>query len=268
MTDNPGDLLGEARPASALGARAHIPRALRGVLRFLVDWFPVFILLFVYDGIHNRLGRFLPSPRTLPQIHVEQALFGATIPTVRMQRAFYSEGHPHWWDFATLAVYNSHFFVPVLIALTLWFRSRPRYLKFLVWFGGMTTLGYLTYVLFPAVPPWMASQNGDLAPTHRLVRELWDHLGRHDLALLFSGNNIQANDIAAIPSLHAAYPVMIAIFFWESSRRWMKIVLALYPLVMAVALVYAAEHYILDIMIGWLYVLVTALAMRRLWRGR
>ena len=53
----------------------------------------------------------------------------------------------------------------------------------------------------------------------RLVRELWDYLGYHNIAGLFSGMNIYANDVAAIPSLHAAYPVMIAMFFWENLRR-------------------------------------------------
>jgi hypothetical protein len=42
----------------------------------------------------------------------------------------------------------SHFFVAVIIALALWFRSRPRYLRFMTAFVGMTTLGYITYVLY------------------------------------------------------------------------------------------------------------------------
>jgi len=128
----------------------------------------------------------------------------------------------------------------------------------------MTTLGYITYALFPAVPPWLASQHGDLAPTHRLVRELWDYVGYHNIAGLFSGTNIYANDVAAIPSLHAAYPVMIAMFFWESLRRVGRAMLILYSASMALALVYSAEHYVVDIVLGWLYVIATGLVMR-LW---
>lgn len=242
-------------------------RALRGILRFLVDWLPVFIVLVVYDEIHNRLGAIIPPPHTFPQIHADQALFGATIPTVRMQRALYSEAHPRWWDFASLAVYTSHFVAPILIGLALWFRSRPRYLRFMTWFVGLTTIGYITYVIYPAVPPWLASQRGDLAPTHRLVREIWDHLGYHTMAGFFSGTNVYANDVAAIPSLHAAYPLMYAAFFWEESRPAVRAMLALYTVVMAVVLVYSAEHYVLDIALGWLYVVVTGLVMRRLWPG-
>lgn len=236
---------------------------MRRVGRFLVDWFPVFVVLFAYDAIHNRLGKFLPPAHTLPQIRVDEALFGGTVPTIRLQRAFYSQAHPGWWDDTALAVYMSHFFVPVLVGLTLWVRSRPRYLRFMWAFVGMTTAGYLTYVAFPAVPPWLASQRGALAPTHRLVRELWDHLGHHGIAAQFSGSALYANDVAAIPSLHAAYPVLIALFFWRSSRLATRAALALYAVGMAVVLVYSAEHYVLDILLGWLYAFATGFVMRR-----
>jgi hypothetical protein len=242
-------------------------RILRGAGRFVIDWIPVFVVLFVYDAIHNRLGRLLPPAHTLPQIRVDEALFGGTVPTVRMQRALYSQAHPRWWDYAALAVYMSHFFVPPLVGLMLWVRSRPRYLRYMKAFVGLTTLGYLTYVAFPAVPPWLASQRGALAPTHRLVRELWEHLGQHGIADLFSGTTLYANDVAAIPSLHAAYPVMIAMFFWQGCRRVARAALALYAVVMAVVLVYSAEHYVLDIVLGWLYAFATAFAIRRLDRA-
>jgi hypothetical protein len=240
-------------------------RLLRAAGRFLVDWFPLLIVLFAYDEIHNRFGRLLPSPHTFPQIRADEMLFGTPVPTVRMQQAFYSPDHPRGWDFATLVVYMSHFFVSVLIGLALWVRARPRYLRFMVWFVILTTMGYITYGLFPAVPPWLASQHGDLAPTHRMVRELWDQLGLHGIASGFSGSNLVANDVAAVPSLHAAYPVMIAVFFWPSARPPVRITLALYVVAMAVALVYSAEHYVFDILLGWLYAAAAALIMQRIW---
>ena len=249
-------------------ARTPLVRILRATGRFLIDWSPVFAVLFLYDAIHNQLGRFLPPAHVLPQIRIDEALAGGTVLTVRLQRAFYSPGHPRWWDYVALAVYTSHFFVPALIALWLWVRSRPRYLRYMAGFVGMTTVGYLTYIAFPAVPPWLASERGALPPTHRLVRELWDHLGRHGIAATFSGTSVYANDVAAIPSLHAAYPVLIAAFFWKDSRPLARAGLALYALAMAVVLVYSAEHYVLDIALGWLYAFATAFVIRRREPGR
>jgi len=240
-------------------------RAVRAIPRFLLDWLPMFVVLFAYDAIHNQLGAIVPPPHTRPQIRADEALFGTPIPAVAMQRAIYSQAHPHWWDYAALAVYTSHFIAVAVIALVLWTRSRARYLRFMAWFVGLTTLGFITYVLYPAVPPWLASQHGDLAPTHRIVRELWDHLGGHAVAAMFSGSNATVNDVAAIPSLHAAYPLMIAICFWRTSRPFTRVVLAIYPIAMALALIYTAEHYVFDIILGWLYAGVTAVLMQRVW---
>lgn len=262
MTGIPGDPTA-AEPRSGTGTAAR--RLLLAIPRFVLDWLPVAIVLFVYDAIHNRLGAFIPTAHTWPQIRADAALFGSPIPTLRWQHAFYASGHPRWWDFATLAVYSSHFFVSVLIGLWLWPRARHRYLRFMVGFVALTTAGYVTYVLFPAVPPWLASQHGDLAPTHRLVRELWDALGWHAMANTFSGTNVLANDVAAIPSLHAAYPVMIAMSFWRDSRPLTRAAMLFYAVAMALALVYAAEHYVADILLGWLYALLVGLGMARVW---
>jgi len=238
---------------------------LRAVPRFLLDWLPMFVVLFAYDAIHNRLGALVGPAHTWTQIRIDEALFGSPIPAVAWQRALYTPASPHWWDYAALAVYTSHFIALTVIALILWTRSRPRYLRFMGWFVGLTTVGFVTYVLYPAVPPWLASQHGDLASTHRVVHELWDHLGCHAIAGEFSGASVRVNDVAAIPSLHAAYPLMIALFFWRRSGLWTKAVLALYPPVMAIALVYTAEHYVFDIVLGWLYVIVTFFAMQQIW---
>ena len=58
---------------------------------------------------------------------------------------------------------------------------------------------------------------------------------------------------------------MIAAFFWSRSGGLARAGLVLYAAAMTVALVYAAEHYVVDIVFGWLYVAVTGWAMWRLW---
>ena len=98
------------------------------------------------------------------------------------------------------------------------------------------------------------------------MRELWEHLGHQGIAGLFSGTSLYANDVAAIPSLHAAYPMLIALFFWQGSGPRARAILALYAVVMALVLVYSAEHYVLDIILGWLYAFATAFAINRLER--
>ena len=64
------------------------------------------------------------------------------------------------------------------------------------------------------------------------------------------------NVVAALPSLHAAFTLVAAAYFWRRAGTWAKPILVLYPLGMAVTLVVGGEHYVFDILLGWLYVIV------------
>ncbi len=66
-----------------------------------------------------------------------------------------------------------------------------------------------------------------------------------------------ANPVAAMPSLHSAYALIVVAFFLPTVRkRWWPLLLA-YPLAMTFTLVYSGEHYVTDVLVGWFYVAVT-----------
>jgi membrane-associated phospholipid phosphatase len=58
-----------------------------------------------------------------------------------------------------------------------------------------------------------------------------------------------------MPSLHAAYPALLLLFFWRDGWR-LRIPLALYTLAMGFTLVYGGEHFLIDILVGWAYAAV------------
>ena len=152
-------------------------------------------------------------------------------------------------------VYVSHFFAALLVAAFLWKFAYPRFRRFAGLFVALSFAAFVTYALFPAAPPWLASQSHAIGPTAKIVDEIWAHLGLHNGGSLLSARSPLANPVAAIPSLHAAYPVLLMLFFWRGAGRW-RWLLALYPLAMAFALVYTGEHYVFDIFLGWLYAVV------------
>jgi membrane-associated phospholipid phosphatase len=94
-----------------------------------------------------------------------------------------------------------------------------------------------------------------LTPTAKIIPEMWVHLGLRSGAAVFSGASNVANPVAAIPSLHSAYPMLIVLFFWKPAGKY-RWLLLLYPLAMGFTLVYAAEHYVGDVLLGWLYAVV------------
>jgi membrane-associated phospholipid phosphatase len=124
--------------------------------------------------------------------------------------------------------------------------------------------GFATYVLYPAVPPWMAAQQGHLAPVTRIIPWAWSHIRVFSFDTLFETGSKYANDVAAMPSLHAAYSLLVTLYLWRIARRWWwRALLVAYPLAMAFALVYCAEHLFIDVAIGWLYAVAVFAAVNR-----
>jgi hypothetical protein len=219
--------------------------------QLLIDWLPFYLLLMLYDFLRGSAGDLL-LPHVLPQLRIDEWMFGGTAPTVTLQHWLYTPGVAHPWDYAAFAVYMTHFVVPFLVAGVLWKFAHERFRRFAWLFILLTFAALITYALYPAVPPWMASQNGYLQPTAKIIDEMWTHVRFGNGSGIFSGTGHFADPIAAVPSLHAAYPMLLVLFFWKSAGRW-RWLLALYPVLMALTLVYTAEHFVTDILLGWMY---------------
>jgi membrane-associated phospholipid phosphatase len=136
----------------------------------------------------------------------------------------------------------------------------------------VTAAGLATYFLYPAAPPWYASKHGHLTETvYRTSTEGWHALGLRSAGKLLSTGQDMANPVAAMPSLHSAFAMLVVAFFLAHvSRRWVPVLL-LYPVAMAFSLVYAGEHYVVDVLVGWAYVLVAMVVVsyaERWWAGR
>lgn len=243
---------------------------LRGWARgVVVDWLPFFAALFAYDLLRGMVGNDpLFTPHVFPQIRADELLFGG-VPTVELQGALYEAGAIHWYDVAAWAVYLTHFFAAFAIAAVLWRVARPAFLRFRAMVLTLTAAAFVTYALFPAVPPWLASASGDLGPVDRVVGSVWDGIGVESAAAIWQRGSAFANEVAAIPSLHTAYPVLFLCFFWSRGPR-ARLLWGTYAVAMSLTLVYTGEHYVADVILGWLYAIVTYVAVDRAfaWRAR
>ena len=226
----------------------------RGVV---FEWLPLALVLAVYDVLRGHADGLLFSAWYRPQIEADAFLFGGTVPTVWLQEKLWDASHVHWYDYASWAVYVSYFAATYLVAALLWFFARDRFRRYVGCVALLAGMAYVTFALFPAAPPWLASRSGDLEYTTRLIGPISAHIPFLSLSFegLFERGWEYANPVAAVPSLHAAYTLLITIFLWRSTR-WGRPLLALYPAAMAFALVYTAEHYLVDILLGWAYTLL------------
>jgi len=227
-----------------------IKRWARGVI---FDWLPFAGFLLAYDfarGVADNIGI---APHTSTGIDFDRALFGHTLPTNWLQDRLFDVNVAHWYDYVTFFVYLSHFFVTLLIAAFLWRFRYPLFRRWRAMVLAVAGAGFLTYALFPGTPPWLASQTGHLPYITRTIGYMWQHVHLYPAAALFETSNRYVNEVAAIPSLHAAYTLLVVLFFWGMVRPWARALLLLYPLAMGFTLVYTGEHYVFDVVLGWVY---------------
>ena len=225
--------------------------------RLIKDWLPFFLVLTVYGLLRSYASHTLWGPFVRPQVWIDTHIFGLGVaPTVQLQRWLYTPGL-HVWDYLCWCCYMSHFFVSFIVAAVLWKTNYAKFRRFVPLFVALTFLGYVTYVLYPAMPPWMASSRHYLPHTVRIVPLVLDHLHLASGAAVFTGGDKFDNNVAAMPSIHAAYPMLICLFFWKGASRGKRVLLLAYPLCMAFTLVYTGEHFVTDIVVGWLYAAVT-----------
>jgi membrane-associated phospholipid phosphatase len=71
------------------------------------------------------------------------------------------------------------------------------------------------------------------------------------------------NPVAAMPSLHAAFPTACALVGWRAYGKRIGAVLFLYAGSMMVSVVYLGEHYGVDVLAGILTATFSAWAARR-----
>ena len=230
----------------------------RKVPRFVRDWAPFMGVLFVYDRLRGYADGALVQPRELPQIRLEAALFGKPIPTVWLQEhLWHGANHLQWWDYAAWFVYLTHFLGTLVVAAILWTWAHEHFARFATMVCVLALAAFATYVLYPAVPPWMAAQQGAIGEAHRTVKITWPHVPIAHYGSLFEKGEHYANNVAAMPSLHAGYALLLSLFLWRLLPKWTRPILVLYPPAMAFTLVYGGEHYVVDCIAGWIYAVAT-----------
>jgi membrane-associated phospholipid phosphatase len=165
-------------------------------------------------------------------------------------------------------VYYSFFFVPLIMAATLWVRNRTAWVAFMRRYLTLYLLALVVYVVYPMAPPWMASRDGVVsADIDRLASRGWYDLGEVGIHQTMSA---VTNQVAAMPSLHAGVALLVALYAMSRSRSPWRWLLLLYPLAMGFLLVYYAEHYVVDIAAGFLVAGLTmwGCAVWERWRGQ
>lgn len=167
-----------------------------------------------------------------------------------IQQAF--EGIPYAPALLGLLYVTLHF-AGTAVALTWIHRKRPdRFPIVRTTFVIATALALVGYVFFPAAPPRLAELGFSDTVTHSTGLDLSSDL----LGALY-------NPFAAVPSLHFGYALIVGVVLATlAERRWVRVVGAVYPLVMLLVIVATGNHFVFDAALGAVVVLAGWLVAR------
>jgi membrane-associated phospholipid phosphatase len=214
---------------------------------FFLDFIPFLLVLLSYHGM-----RGFADDLNLTQIHVtdliawERLICGGAIPASLLQQALRDSPIAPIANVAANTLYMSHFVTPLVIGYVIWQKHRNSYWNYLLGFMVLCYTGFVTYVVFPAAPPWWATyygylDNGAVVLTNFVL----------PVSAMFTG----PNPVAAMPSLHAAFPTYIALYttqVWGRRGLW----LFLLPIGVSLSAIYLGHHYVVDVLAGFLYAAV------------
>ena len=146
----------------------------------------------------------------------------------------------------------AHYLVTPLVLLWLYREGRRAYLPARRALVIATVLGLATYLLVPTAPPRMVAGYPDILSLHASAG-WWG-----SDASAPRGMGGLTNELAAFPSLHAGWSLWVALATQRSARRpTVRLAAWLHAAVTALVVVGTANHWVLDVVGGWLVVIVS-----------
>jgi inositol phosphorylceramide synthase catalytic subunit len=196
----------------------------------------------------------------------EVALFGVRMhgQKVTLHDWFQAHASPVL-DLSCSVPYATFLFVVTACAAWLYARDYPTMVRFGWCFFALNVVGFATYHLYPAAPPWYYHAHGCRVDLTAPASE-GSSLARVDARLgihYFGGMYGRASDVfGAMPSLHVGYALLVATEGWAlMSNRW-RAASAFFFVWMFFSAVYLDHHWVLDAIAGATYTVVVSGAAR------
>jgi membrane-associated phospholipid phosphatase len=216
----------------------------RDRVAFLKDWLPLLAGTVLFDAMRGAIfmaehwtgyPRFAVYPITL-----ERLLFRTPAAPLVFQ-----PGRTDALDIGAVAVHGSHFAFFLLFGLILWHLRREYFPHFRYAMLLVMGIGLIGYAVVPTVPPWMAFRDFHLLPPiERVAGQVYTSF----VPELYG--TFDTNPVAAMPSLHAAFPFTCALIGWKVYGRAIGLGLVLYAIAVMTSVMYLGEHYAVDVIAG------------------
>jgi membrane-associated phospholipid phosphatase len=246
----------------------HVVVGLLGLLDLYNEKTRLFLrrfLPFIATGVIYDSMRYFYWPAIAGRVHVEEPY--------RFELDWFGIGgrSPNEWflahhwpalDLACGFAYLVYVGEYLAVAFILFFRRKEDVLRtFALAFLLVNLLGFVTYFVYPAAPPWYVSEYG-FGPARLDVRSTAAAASRFDALLgthFFDEIYGRGIDVyGAYPSLHVAYPLLAVWAVYQVRElSWLRGPAIAFFLLMCLSAVYLQHHYVTDVVLGIAYAIVT-----------
>jgi membrane-associated phospholipid phosphatase len=228
---------------------------------FLFDWVPFVLSYLGYEFLRGVVPYINKNVHIYSMIRFDKFIFGY-IPSVTFQSLF-NPTNIQWYDYVSATIYIMHFITPMLVGFLFWLIDRKLFREYAVAFLVLSYAGLITFILYPAMPPWMASDFGYIPPIKQTLGTIMSHFPVTSVSFPTLYSFVGSDPVAAIPSLHAAFPLLI-LFFLIKKFKWVGLIFVPYVLWVWFAVIYLGEHYFIDILIGAIYAIFVFILVQKL----
>jgi len=222
--------------------------------QFLYCFAPFILFVILYDSLRPLHNLNIAEIHIKDLYDLDKSLFGITSNGEKLSLNEYAIQHRNSiLDFLSGAFYLSWVPFPILFGFYMFIKKRYA-LVFNFWTAFLITnlIGFLAYIFYPAAPPWYYFQYGT-----ELIKDTignpaglaWfdELLGVTIFKDLYSQS---ANVFGAMPSLHAAYPMILSYYSFKNKNKILSLMFLCTMVGIWVAAVYTTHHYMLDVIMG------------------
>ena len=228
---------------------------LSGTTRRFILGFSVFIVFWILFDSMKAFPNYRYNTVHIESIYrAEKHLFGISVPggAILTPNEYWLVHQQTLLDVLSGFFYLCWIPLPLAFSAWLFFRNKEWFARYTLTFLIVNLLGFVIYYIYPAAPPWYVQQYGFAFNAHTPGNTAG--LGRFDQFFhvsVFSALYAKSSNVfAAMPSLHASYPLTVLYYGLRYRLRWVNILCGVIMAGIWFAAVYSGHHYVLDVLAG------------------
>lgn len=221
--------------------------------KFTKQWFPFIALFLVYEFLRGIVDNISPFYEiTLLWIFNLEKIIFPKLPTVYLQEIFLDNQ-----VVLNLAIffYTIFFYYSFLTAFIIWLKKPELFNKYARQLLTISFVGLAIFFFIPTAPPWFVAKYYG-AEIGRPIYQ--DTILASFSELSLYNYFIYGNPVAALPSLHVAWPAFTSFFLIKEFKKKKYYLSLIIPIMIGFSIVLTGEHFVLDVIAGfvlaWIFV--------------